>query len=106
MTMRAFFELRARGGLSITSVARLEYRFAEALRHRPNCRVNLRLAVNALVSELDAIGAPREVARRLITLVVEHHPDRHNFDRVSVLTGERESERVGREMNAWLDAVA
>jgi hypothetical protein len=102
MMMQAFDELRATGGLSVGAIARLEFRFVEALRYRPGSRVNLRIAVNGLVAEIDAIGAPRDAARRLIAHIAEHHPDRDALDRVSVLTGERESERLEREMIGWL----
>ena len=104
MTSPVLQAVKAAGGLSVTALARLERRFSEALRHVPNGRVNLRLAVRHVIAELDAQGSAGS-ARRLIQFVADHHPDRDDLDRTSMVTGERESDRVVRQMLAWVDEM-
>jgi hypothetical protein len=95
-------EVRRSGGLSLTAIARIERRFSEALRHRPAARINLRLAVRYMVVELDAQGVPSDVTRRLITYIVEHHPDRDDLDRTSMVSGLRESDLIVAQMLEWV----
>jgi hypothetical protein len=38
-----------------------------------------------------------------VLYVTDHHPDRDDLDRTSMLTGERESERLVRQMLIWVD---
>jgi hypothetical protein len=97
--------IRSEGGLSLTALSRLERRFGEALRHVPNSRVNLRLAVRHLVAELAAQDVPFSVASRMVQYIAEQHPDRHDLDRTSMVTGERESDRVVRQMLDWVEEV-
>jgi hypothetical protein len=104
MTSPVLQAVKASGGLSVTALARLERRFSEALRHVPNGRVNLRLAVRHVIAELDAQGSAG-ASRRLISYVAEHHPDRDDLDRTSMVTGERESDRVVKQMLAWVDEM-
>jgi hypothetical protein len=99
----ALIAARARGGLPLPALARLERRFADALRHIPNSRVNLRLAVRSLVEELAAGHASDSSASRMVLYVTDHHPDRDDLDRTSMLTGERESDRLVRQMLIWVD---
>jgi hypothetical protein len=81
----------------------LERRFTEALRHVPASRVNLRLAVRHVVNELEPQGVSSEVVRRLVKFIADHHPERDDLDRTSMVTGERESDRVVRQMLGWVD---
>ncbi|HEY5062520.1 MAG TPA: hypothetical protein VII52_13345 [Gemmatimonadaceae bacterium] len=94
--------VRRSGGLSLTAIARIERRFAEALRHRPAARINLRLAVRYLVLELHAQGVSSDVTRRLVEYIVEHHPDRDDLDHTSMVSGLRESDVIVAQMREWV----
>ncbi|MDB4878275.1 MAG: hypothetical protein JWM41_4721 [Gemmatimonadetes bacterium] len=97
--------VRASGGLSLTAISRLERRFTEALRHVPSSRVNLRLAVRHVVTELEVQDVSSDVVRRFVRFVADHHPERDDLDRTSMVTGERESDRVVRQMMEWVDEL-
>jgi hypothetical protein len=97
--------VRATGGLSLTAISRLERRFGEALRHTPAARVNLRLAVRYLVAELAEQGTPSEVIRGFVKFLADHHPERDDLDRTSMVTGQRESDRVTGQMMGWVDEL-
>ena len=98
MSSPALEAVRAAGGLSLTSLSRLERRFAEALRNLPASRVNLRLAVRHIVVELKAQGANSDASRRIVQFVAVHHPERDDLDRVSMVTGRRESDGLIQKM--------
>ena len=97
--------IREAGGLSLTALSRLEKRFSQALRHTPASRVNLRLAVRHVVVELEAQGATRDVTRRLVQFIVDHHPERDDLDRTSMVTGRRESDRIVQSMMQWVNEL-
>jgi hypothetical protein len=85
----------------LTSIASVERRFSEALRHKPAARINLRLAVRHMVVELHAQGVPGDVTRRFVHFIVEHHPDRDDLDRTSMVSGHRESDLIVAQMLEW-----
>jgi hypothetical protein len=105
VTLGMPLDARIAGGLSLTSISRLERRFIEALRQVPAARVNLRLAVRQLVTELEAQHVSTSVARRLVRFVTEQHPDKDEVDRVSMITGVRESDKIMRQMMDWIDEL-
>lgn len=105
MSSPALEAVRDAGGLSLTALSRLERRFSEALRHTPASPVNLRLAVRHIVVELEAQGATSDVIRRLLQFIVDHHPERDDLDRTSMLTGRRESDRIIQKMMEWVNEL-
>lgn len=105
MAIREVEALRHAGGLPVNSLARLENRVSDVLHYRASARINLRIAVQRLLIELRDVGASNPTARRFMAFVLEHHPEVEALDRVSVVTGARESERLRSDVASWIDEI-
>ena len=53
-----------------------------------------------------ALGASTEAVRLLLTRSVEDHPNRHAWDRVSIVTGIWASDVLRRQVLAWAEPPA
>ena len=81
----------------------LDRHIEQALRRRFGSGANLRHAVRQVVLEMVVGGASDETIRTLLRRSVEDHPQRHRWDRVSIVTGLTASSVLTRQMLDWAE---
>ena len=81
----------------------LDRHIERALRQRYGAGGNLRHAVRRVVLEMVTGGASDEAIRTLLRNSVEDHPQRHRWDRVSIVTGLTASSVLTRQMLDWAE---
>ena len=81
----------------------LDRHVERALRRRYGAGGNLRHAVRRVVLEMVTGGASDEAIRTLLRRSVEDHPQRHRWDRVSIVTGLSASSVLTRQMLQWAE---
>ena len=81
----------------------LDRHIERALRQRFGSGGNLRHVVRLVVVEMTARGASDEAIRALLRHSVQEHPQRHGWDRVSIVTGLAASVILMRRMLHWAD---
>ena len=86
--------------------ATLDRHIELALRRRFGSGGNLRHAVRRVVLEMVTRGASDEAIRSLLRRSVEDHPQRHRWDRVSIVTGLTASSELTRQMLQWAEQPA
>jgi hypothetical protein len=82
---------------------KLDRYIEQALRRRFGSGGNLRHAVRRVVLEMVTEGASEEAIRTLLTRSVENHPQRHRWDRVSIVTGLTASSVLISQMLQWAE---
>jgi len=81
----------------------LDRHIEQALQRRFGSGANLRHAVRQVVLEMVVGGASDEAIRTLLRRSVEDHPQRHRWDRVSIVTGLTASSVLTRQMLHWAE---
>jgi hypothetical protein len=91
----------------LTDVARqaLDRHIERALRQRFGASGNLRHAVQRVVLELSDSGASSDDICSLLVRCVEDHPQRHRWDRVSIITGLSTSVVLTRQIIDWAEPM-
>jgi hypothetical protein len=89
--------------LSVSTRRSLERHVEHALRQRFGAGSNLREIVHEVVLEMGASGDSAEAVRSTLTLSVQAHPARYQWDRASMVTGLLTSDVLTRRMLRWAE---
>lgn len=81
----------------------LDRHIERAFRRRFGAADNLRHAVRQVVLEMVTGGASDQAIRTLLRRSVEDHPQRHRWDRVSIVTGLTASFVLTRQILQWAE---
>ena len=81
----------------------LDRHVLRALRQRSGADNSLREVVREVVREMAAGGASDEAIGSTLTIAVQSHPERYQWDRVSIVTGLLASDVLTRRMLQWAE---
>jgi hypothetical protein len=88
---------------SAATLQTLDRHIERALRQCFGAGANLRHVVRVVVLEMASRGASGEAIDALLRRSVEEHPQRHRWDRVSIITGLAASIILTRQMLRWAE---
>jgi hypothetical protein len=89
--------------LSVATRRILDRHIERAYRQRFGAATNLRQAVRQATTELTEAGASPAAVHALLMHAVHAHPQRHAWDRVSILTRLRTSDVLTRQVLGWAE---
>ena len=84
---------------------RLASAFERAMRSRATGKHNLRVMVQEIARSALLLGAERPAIRQAVLSFLDQQPSRHQLDRVSMVSGERTSERLLTQVAEWIEEV-